>query len=170
MRWNSFFPFHNGHIHTTGNICSRYKNWLNQCLEESSPGKELKRARQHFSSHAALVNSLLHRWCLCPNQCTHWAAPSSHRLEELGGSSLPPSNVTLFRGDADLLGNLWRMVPFHHGHMSAGVLCQLQSTSHTSGTPTGHDYFYRFLADFKYGAILILKSRWHQLCPVELGF
>lgn len=47
---------------------------------------------------------------------------------------------------------------------------QLQSTSYRSEEPTGHDYFYLFWVDFKYGAILILKSHWYQLCPVELEF
>lgn len=151
MRWNRFFQFQNGYIHTTGNICSRYKNWLNWCTEDSSLRKELKCAQQHFRSQAVSANSLLHCWCLCTNQCIHWAALSSIGLEELGGSSLPPSNLPLFRGNADLLGNLQQTMSSHLvvcGHTSDGVSYQLQSTSYRSEDPTGCDYFYLFWGRF----------------------
>lgn len=128
MRWNRFFPFHNFvsflFIHTSGSICSRYKYWLNRCTEDSSLRKELKCAQQHFRSQAVLVNSLFHCWCLCPNQCIHWAALSSVGLEEPGGSSLPPSNLPPFWGNADLLGNLQQTMSsplMVCGHTSDGV-------------------------------------------------
>lgn len=101
MRLNKLFPFHNGYIYRTGNIYSRYKNWLNWrvfehiavLLRRLLSEKESKCSQQGFRSPAALIHSPLRCWCLRPSLFMYWAAFSSTGLVGLGGPGLPPRNL-----------------------------------------------------------------------------
>lgn len=98
----------------------------------------------------------------CPQQ--HWTGRAG-RLQSYSQS--------VFRGHENLPGNIWQTISSHLTvcrHMWDGISYQLQSTFYKSEQPKGHDYFYLIWLDSKYGAIINWKSRWHQICSMELVF